>query len=388
MTKRVAIVYHFFANYRKPILNELSRNQKFEFTFVADAVNRLMPEVETWKPQEPIQQARCFPIGGGFMIQTGLLKVAWKRDTDCIVFLGDWKWPMTWLGALLARFRGKRVLFWTHGWRTRDIGIKRAIRKLFYRLPHGLLLYGNRARNIAIEMGFPPDSLYVVFNSLDYDTHANWRKHYDEAHSSAIRKQLFEDDKTPVVICSARLNKRKRLDELIVAISELKKQSHPVNLILIGDGSEKVQLAKLAEQHEVKIHFEGKCFDEKRIADLTMAANVTVSPGPIGLTAIQSLTYGVPAITNDEFSTQGPEFEAIEPGVSGDFFPNSNLQELAYQIKKWTSTQFIAPHIRANCSSIVDRFYNPQFQATVFESAISSTPATEHEIGDKQNFHS
>ena len=263
MTKRVAIVYHFFANYRKPILNELSRNQKFEFTFVADAVNRLMPEVETWKPQEPIQQARCFPIGGGFMIQTGLLKVAWKRDTDCIVFLGDWKWPMTWLGALLARFRGKRVLFWTHGWRTRDIGIKRAIRKLFYRLPHGLLLYGNRA-----------------------------------------------------------------------------------------------------------------------------AANVTVSPGPIGLTAIQSLTYGVPAITNDEFSTQGPEFEAIEPGVSGDFFPNSNLQELAYQIKKWTSTQFIAPHIRANCSSIVDRFYNPQFQATVFESAISSTPATEHKIGDKQNFHS
>ena len=46
-----------------------------------------------------------------------------------------------------------------------------------------------------------------------------------------------------------------------------------------------------------------------------MAANVTVSPGPIGLTAIQSLTYGVPAITNDEFSTQGPEFETIEPGV-------------------------------------------------------------------------
>ena len=64
MTKRVAIVYHFFANYRKPILNELSRNQKFEFTFVADAVNRLMPGVETWKPKNPFSKLAAFQLVG------------------------------------------------------------------------------------------------------------------------------------------------------------------------------------------------------------------------------------------------------------------------------------------------------------------------------------
>ena len=64
MTKRVAIVYHFFANYRKPILNELSRNQKFEFTFVADAVNRLMPELKLGSPKNPFSKLAAFQLVG------------------------------------------------------------------------------------------------------------------------------------------------------------------------------------------------------------------------------------------------------------------------------------------------------------------------------------
>lgn len=34
-----------------------------------------------------------------------------------------------------------------------------------------------------------------------------------------------------------------------------------------------------------------------------------------------------------------PEFEAIAPGVTGDFFEKDNLQSMTDSIKKWTTKQ-------------------------------------------------
>ena len=373
-----AIVYHFFANYRKPILNKLSESENVSYLFVADRVNRIMPGVKTWAPESSkhFRFARCIPLVSGFMLQMGLLKLAWDKHLDCIIFLGDWKWPSTWTGAVLAKLRGKRVLFWTHGWRTPDTGFKKWIRKLFYHRADGMLLYGNRARQIAIDQGFAANSLYVVFNSLDHSTHVQLRKKYCQKSSADIRSQIFDGDtKSPVVICSARLLKRKRLSELLSAIAKLRAKNHPVNVILIGDGEDKTNLESQAKELGINVHFEGSCFDEQRISDLTMASNLTVSPGPIGLTAIQSLGFGVPVVTNDDMSTQGPECEAIVPGVTGDLFENENADDLAEKIRAWTGSSQLDNGVRQQCMAVIDRFYNPNFQEKVFYDAIRGVPA-------------
>lgn len=98
------------------------------------------------------------------------LKLAMRRDIAVIIFLGNVNFLSTWLAALLAMLTRKRVLFWTHGWLRKEQGTKANIRNLFYRLAHGLLLYGNRAKMIGIENGFAKDRMYVVYNSLDYQT--------------------------------------------------------------------------------------------------------------------------------------------------------------------------------------------------------------------------
>ena len=148
-------------------------------------------------------------------------------------------------------------------------------------------------------------------------------------------------------------------------------------MILIGDGQEKPMLEALAKEHDVNVHFEGSCYDERRIAELTMASNLTVSPGPVGLTVIQSFAFGVPVVSNDDLGTQGPECEAITPGTTGDLFQNFNVEDLAKQIKKWTSTILIPTSTREKCIEIIDSFYNPVYQTTVFDDAVVGKPAAD-----------
>lgn len=54
-------------------------------------------------------------------------------------------------------------------------------------------------------------------------------------------------------------------------------------------------------------------------AEFIYNADLCVSPGNVGLTAMHSLVFGCPVITHNCFEWQMPEFEAIQPGITGDF---------------------------------------------------------------------
>jgi glycosyltransferase involved in cell wall biosynthesis len=380
----VAIVYHFFALYRQPVLTALLSADDLRVTLVADRKNRIMPGVPEWDvpPDVRFQEARCVPLPGGLMWQRGLLGLPFRRELDAIVYLGNWRWPATWISAMLARLAGKRVLFWTHGWRKPARGLNRILLNIFYRIPHGLLLYGNRAREIAIENGFDPRRLYVVFNSLDHRLHQRLRESISPAENRQTRLELFGDAETPIVICSSRISKRKRLGLLLIAAAELKRRGRPVNVILIGDGPERSSLTRLAEELGVRVHFAGACFDETTIARYTLASSVTVSPGATGLTVVQSLVYGRPILTGDAFEEHGPEIEAIVPGVTGDFFHADDPGELADMIAAYTQPDSPDASRQASCRRVVDLFYNPDYQVSVFRQAIGGQAAEPVSIHD------
>ena len=61
----------------------------------------------------------------------------------------------------------------------------------------------------------------------------------------------------------------------------------------------------------------GETFDEAEISKLLNHADLCVSPGNVGLTAMHALAYGVPVATHNDFKNQMPEFEAITPGKTG-----------------------------------------------------------------------
>ena len=375
---KVAVVYHFFPHYRAGVLRELLQSPEHEYWLVADNQST-DPSVKAWPVENPARfiLAPCRKLLRALLLQRGLLRIGWRRDLDAIVYLGNPYFVSTWLSAALARLTGKRVLFWTHGWTRAETGLKAALRNLFYKLAHGLLLYGHRAKAAGLAKGFDSRQLHVVYNSLDYEAQKQARDRVDPASLPQLKQELFGDAATPMIVCSARLTAACRLDLLLDAMASLKAELHPVNLLLIGDGPERGNLETHAKRLNVAVHFFGACYDENTLARLTMAAHATVSPGKVGLTALQSLAFGTPVITHDDLDAQGPEWEAILPGTTGDFFRREDVGALSRMIKAWTRTPEVGAETRLACHRQLDRHYNPAFQRLAIDRAVSGISADE-----------
>lgn len=374
---KVAVVYPFFALYRRPVLSRLAARIDGGLLLVGDRENRVMPGVPVWDVGDEMsfRSAKTKRLFGGVVYQHDIIGLGFDRSLDTVVYLGNWQYPATWLSAIISRICGKRVLFWTHGWKQPRSGLLGRLIVAFYRIPHALLLYGNAARDIAIRNGFSPDNVHVVFNSLDNQVHKSLRGAITRESVLRIRAAIFKNANLPVVICSSRLTERKRLDFCFRALHRLASQGHFVNMIVIGDGPKRTDLEGLAVQLGIDVHFEGQCFDERRIAELTLASNVTVSPRATGLTAIQSMAFGRAVITSDCMVDHGPEVEAIVPGVTGDFYRDGDVEDLARVVRGYTERELPCVARAYRCHLMVDAYYNPEFQVEAIMRAIRGEDA-------------
>ncbi len=386
--RRVAVVYHFFPHYRAGVMRALQRDESHDYLFVGDRTDPEGAIKACDSSQFNFLYAPCTILFGPLLWQRGILRLAWSCQVDAMIFLGNANFLSTWLAAALARMRGKRVLFWTHGWLSEERGTKAVFRTLFYRLADGLLLYGRRAKAIAARRGFSSSRLYVIFNSLDYEAQRAARAAMSDAQLMKIREDLFPNNPgAPVLICTSRLTALRGLEHLIEAMRYLRDRDIRSNLLLVGEGPERRKLENLADRLGVPVHFYGACYDEQRLAELIMAANVTVSPGVIGLTAIHSLAYGTPVITHGDADCQGPEWEAIVSGVTGDYFRRGDVEDLAQVLSRWCRRPWPDPVLRCRCIDIVDRFYNPQYQSSVIGRAVAGEPCEPDHLSSNERIN-
>ncbi len=375
----VGIVYHFFAHYREPVLRALFASTDYDYWMVGDRVD---PNDTGIRSAQIIDHphfvyARSHFVKKRYLFQEGVLRFALRKDIDAIIYLADAQFVTTWFSTILARLTGKKVYFWTHGWTARESGLKDFVRSVFYRLAgDGLLLYGVRARNMAIEKGFDPRRVYVIYNSLDYDLCRQVRQAITPADLAAVRQEHFANPNLPTIICSSRLVKERCLDLLLDALGILKERGCLVNAIIVGAGPEKNALEDKAGAMNLPVKFIGACYDEKVLAGLFMAANITVVPSYLGLTAIHSLGYGTPVITNDNPDLHGPEWEAVQPGLTGDLYRNGDVADLAEKISHWVHLDpTVQGEMRARCIQAVELHYTPQVQRSLIEYALSGKPA-------------
>jgi len=292
-----------------------------------------------------------------------------------IVFLGDVHYATTWISAILARLTGKRVLFWTIGWHRDEWGLKDFIRRTFYRLASGLLLYGHFARRLGIVRGFAPEKLYVLFNSLDYSAQLRAKAAVSAAHLATTRGEQSVLPGRPLLICVTRLVAKRGLDLLLDAMVHLKHLGLPMNLLLVGDGPERATLEDIAVRNRLAVRFHGPCYDETLLAAMVMAADATVAPGMVGLAAMQSLAYGTPVVTHGDWNKQAPEWEAIIPGVDGVFFRYGDSKDLARAVRECVEQLGHGSIARSRCGETIARFYNPAAQREVIDRAVDGSPA-------------
>ena len=147
------------------------------------------------------------------------------------------------------------------------------------------------------------------------------------------------------------------------------------HIVFIGEGEDRIKLSSLVTKYGIteRAWFYGACYDERTNAELLYNADLCVIPGDIGLTAIHAMTMGIPVISHNCFKYQGPEFESIIPGRTGDFFEYDNVDDLAHCISQWFATKRNArEQVRQACYAEIDKHWNPYYQLKVLKSVFEA----------------
>lgn len=361
MSNKICLIYNYAHHYRTSIFCLIDKEFNCDFIFGDKYLD--VKKMDYSLLHNKVREVHNKKIGS-FLYQNGVISLIWKKYEKYIM-LGEPMNISTWGVLLLSKVLNKKVFLWSHGWYGREGYIKKIIKKIFFDLASGILLYGNYARNLMIENGFNPERLFVVHNSLDYDKQI------------AIRKQLKLDrvyqehfgNAYPVLLFVGRLTRVKRLDMLLEVIRKSVVNHQPLNLILIGKGEELTALQKKVNSLDIKpnVWFYGACYDETELSNLIYNADVCVSPGNVGLTAMHSLVYGCPVITHDNFKEQMPEFEAIQKNVTGDFFKQGDVNSLYNVVQSWIKNHTNREDIRKMAYREIDLNWNPYVQLQVIK---------------------
>ena len=361
-------MFNYGPHYRDAIFSKIDNELEYDLYF-GDKVPVKMRQIDVSSYTNYKKDLKNIFIKNLYW-QRGVIKNLFKPYKNYIM-TGDLSGISTWAVMILAKFSGKRVYLWSHGWYERDGAVKSFFRKMFFGLSYKVLLYGDYAKQLMIGHGFSEDKLIPIYNSLDYDTQKKVR---DKLSHTDVFIKKFENN-YPTLSYIGRIQKWKRLDLLIDALFELKEEGFPVNLVLIGEDTEDTGLKEYVYSKKLSqnVWFYGPTYDEEEIGNLIYNSNICVSPGNVGLTAIHSLMYGTPLITHGDFGYQNPEVEAIVEGVTGAFFKRNDSKDLALKIRQW-----IEDHpendtlLKERCYKIIDERYNPYFQIEVLRSLIGS----------------
>lgn len=362
------ISYHQMPHYRGPVIRALGKRAKL--TVVAN-----LNEIDGIKPIKKNLQGVKFIVSRLYYLTS---KIIWQSEVissvlsspsdSRFIFLGNFLHLSSWIAVVCCRLKRRPVFFWTHGVVRREVGLRRAVRYLFYRLANGILLYGPWAKRQLIDWGIQGGKIKVIYNSLDYEAiKKNRAICYDASLSSNCVKKEYS------VCFIGRLTKVKKVDLLLRSIAEIQKRSDfRISVIIIGDGECRQALMEIANSMKVNVSFLGALYDEHEIGKWVYNSHACISPGNVGLSAVHSLSYGTPVITERERNGQMPEAECVIEGVTGFLFDGNREGDLGIVLER--ALPIInekRDRFRRNCIAVIERFYTPEGQAELILNAIS-----------------
>ncbi len=365
---KICCVFNYNPLYRYPIYKEIDRVLHPDF-FFGDSVF------------EPIKQFNPELLSGfkGYIHAKKGKKVIWHTGigrifncdyTDYII-TGSTNSLINWAILFYAFVFHKKVSVWCHGLKSdvSRISIK-FLYKLFYKLSDRILLYGNYSKPFMEKIGVNPIKLFVIHNSLDTE---NQTKIYSTLRKTDLFKNHFGNSH-PTIIYIGRLQKRKKIEQILEAMLQLNSDGFYINLVVVGGASDdfdfedKVLSLNLTKQ----VWLYGPSYDDNINAELIFNSSACVSPGNVGLTCIHSLSFGTPVITNDNFSAQMPEFEAVKDGITGSFFHENDILDLAEKIRFWTSADDeVREKTRLICRNSILKDWSVDYQINLLKSLFS-----------------
>lgn len=289
--KKILIIQNIIPLYRKPLYNLLSEHYHVTVLHSGNATvtdSDLYEEVI--KPYYKLTK---------FYFQKGVLEAIWSNNYEVIITMFDLGWFMNLFGVFVKR--KSRYLFWGHRYSKNSIG--NIVRNFFMKRCDGIILYSDCEKNRMILNGIDKSKIFIAHNTMLIGNSQNG------SLNLVKNKILFV----------GRAQKRKKVDLLLKAFATIKDNiPSSITIDIVGDGGENLYLSELAASLNIenRVLFHGAITDEALLKPIFMESIAYVSPGAVGLSVLQSFSYGVPVITGRN-NYHGPEFSNIYHDVNG-----------------------------------------------------------------------
>ncbi len=217
-----------------------------------------------------------------FCYQRGLIEWLESFDPDVLIVEANPRYLSTPAAKRWMHKRGRRVIGWGLGAPSERTGIAGMLRKNFMRQLDAVIAYSERGATEYRSLGFPAEQIFVAPNAVSPRP----------SGSPPSRPAQFAGP--PVVLYVGRLQKRKRLDNLIRSCSSLPQSLLP-RLVIVGDGPERGELENLAKEIYPATEFWGALFGAA--LDTGFAeGDLFVLPGTGGLAVQQAMAHALPVI--------------------------------------------------------------------------------------------
>jgi glycosyltransferase involved in cell wall biosynthesis len=260
------------------------------------------------------------------------------------------------LGKQLAGMTN--VALWGHGRNFQESSSSRigeAIKRTLSRRVHWWFAYTDQSAAVVRNLGFPSDRITVVQNSIDTEPLINekLRLRGDAAALRHLRSALnLHSPNVGVYVGS--LYKEKRLDFLLEAGSEIRRQVPDFELLIIGAGPEGPFIAAASQENQW-IRWVGPKFDADKAACMSLA-KVMLLPALAGLAVIDSFALEVPLVTVDS-AGHGPEIDYVRGGVNGVWLPaRTGPHEYAEVVASILQDDSVIERLRRGCREAAAKY--------------------------------
>ncbi len=254
----------------------------------------------------------------------------WAGFSDRLVFSPLAKW----LGCHLVWIEiGPLEPTFAKNW-----GFPRWLYRRVQHLPNHLVTTSRFTLKSMVRAGLPANKITLVYPNVSVPSLNQLQQWHKQGQSWLRDHQL---DHKLVVAWVGRLANENELEVLLHAVAKLKRDQTlgKIQVVIIGDGPERQQYQRLANQLGIQDHLTWAGFvSETEKFSLLAASQVFVFTRAweldgFGMTTIEAMAAGLPVIT----SRFGPQLEVVDGVTTGLLFTPHRANDLAKKLRQLAS---------------------------------------------------
>ena len=246
-----------------------------------------------------------------------LAKFIYRENPGVILFWVNLKNTYLFPTLLISKVFGKKIIYWGHGRDLLDQNSK--IKNVAFAFEHwicdAIILYAEHIKKYVPKKFH--NKVFIANNTLNMTEF-----HYNLLSKDVIFKKYNIKTKKNIIYVG-RIQKRRRLHDLLMAFERMNKQD--IGLILVGPDEDGI----LQGSNGNNIYKLGPIYGEDKFA-LLSASDVYCLPGAVGLSIVDAFYCGLPMVTEDV--DESPEIMYLKDGINGFVVPKGDIQKLAEKL--------------------------------------------------------